>query len=253
MPHVPLFVSDKHEGKTKSGLFGDVITEIDWSVGQIMATLAKHGLEQNTLVIFTTDNGPWLSYGNHAGSAGPLREGKGTTFEGGVRVPCLVKWPGKVPAGRVCAEPAMTIDILPTLAKLTGAELPKHSIDGRDISSILLDQPNAKSPHDAYCFFWGRELQAVRGGKWKLHFPHEYRSLTGTPGRDGKPGGYSTAKTEQALYDLENDVGEKTNVAAQHPDVVERLQKLADQARAELGDTATKKEGKGVRPAGMVP
>jgi hypothetical protein len=131
--------------------------------------------------------------------------------------------------------------------------LPKHKIDGLDIGPLLVGDPNAKSPHEALHFYWGRELQAVRGGKWKLHFPHPYRSLTGQPGRDGKPNGYSTAKTDLALFDLESDVGETTNVAAKHPEVVERLKKLADQARADLGDAATKQAGQGVRPPGSVP
>ncbi len=250
MPHVPLFVSDKFKGKSKKGLHGDVLMEIDWSVGQILETLKKHGLEQNTLVMFTCDNGPWLSYGNHGGSAGPLREGKGTSFEGGVRVPLIARWPAQIPAGKVCHEPAMTIDILPTMAKLIGAELPKHKIDGLDIMPLLTGDAKAKSPHEAFFFYWGRELQAVRSGKWKLHFPHDYRSLTGTPGMDGKPAGYTTAKIELSLFDLENDVGEKTNVADKHPEVVERRKKLADQAREDLGDTATKQPGKGVRLPG---
>src|SRR5205809_1995710 len=133
MPHVPLHVSDKFLGKTKRGLYGDVIEEIDWSVGQVLAALKRNGVEENTWVIFTSDNGPWLSYGDHAGSAYPLREGKGTSFEGGVREPFVARWPGKIPAASVCREPAMTIDFLPTLAKLAGAELPKNRIDGKDI------------------------------------------------------------------------------------------------------------------------
>jgi arylsulfatase A len=252
MPHVPLGVSDKFKGKSQQGLYGDVIMEIDWSVGQILGTLAKNGLDKHTLVIFTSDNGPWLSYGNHAGGAGPFREGKGTTFEGGVREPCIMRWPGKIPAGRVCNEPAMTIDLFPTFAKLIGAELPKHAIDGLDISAVLLDKPGAKCPHEAFYFYWGNELQAIRSGGWKLHFPHGYRALTGTPGKDGKPGGYANQKIELSLYDIEKDVGEKENVAAQHPEIVERLKALADKARDELGDSTQKRIGKGYRPPGMV-
>ena len=146
MPHVPLVVSDKHQGKSKGGLYGDVIEEIDWSVGAILAALKKHNLDENTLVIFTSDNGPWLSYGAHAGIAGPLREGKGTSFEGGVREPFIARWTGTIPAGKVCTEPAMTIDILPTFAAPAGAELPKLPIDGKDISALLLAKENAKSP-----------------------------------------------------------------------------------------------------------
>ena len=152
IPHVPLHVSDKFKGKSAQGLFGDVIEEIDWSVGQILDALKKHRLEKNTLVIFSSDNGPWLAYGNHAGSALPLREGKGTCWDGGVRVPFIARWPGKIPKASVCQEPAMTIDILPTVAKLVGADLPKHKIDGLDIWPLLSGKPKAKNPHDAYFF-----------------------------------------------------------------------------------------------------
>ncbi len=137
MPHVPLGVSDKFKGKSKRGTYGDVIMEIDWSVGQILAALKKHGLDEKTLVMFTSDNGPWLSYGDHGGSAGLLREGKATSFEGGVREPFVARWPGTIPAGIVCHEPAMTIDILPTLATLAGAKLPELPIDGKDIGPLL--------------------------------------------------------------------------------------------------------------------
>jgi len=252
MPHVPLAVSDKFKGKSELGLYGDVIMEIDWSVGEILTALKKHGLDDDTLVIFTSDNGPWLSYGNHAGSAGGLREGKITTFEGGVREPFIARWPGKIPAGSVCREPAMTIDILPTLAKLAGAALPKNKIDGLDIWPLLSAKADAKSPHEAYYFYWGRELQAVRSGKWKLHFPHSYRSLTSKAGMDGKAAGYTDAKIDLALFDLEKDAGEMTNVGDKHPDVVKQLQALAEKARDDLGDTATKREGKGVRKPGSL-
>jgi arylsulfatase A-like enzyme len=250
MPHVPLFVSDRHKGKSPQGLYGDVIQEIDWSVGQILDALKRHRLDEKTLVIFTSDNGPWLSYGNHAGGAGQLREGKGTTWEGGVRVPCVMRWPGRIPAGTVCREPAMTIDLLPTIAALAGAKLPELPIDGKDIRGLI--EGDGKSPHEAYFFWWNRELQAVRSGRWKLHFPHEYRSLAGPGGRDGKPGKYVTKKTPLALFDLEADPGETTEVAAKHPEVVSRLKKLADAAREELGDSATKTAGKGVRSPGKV-
>lgn len=252
MPHVPLFVSDRHKGKTARGLFGDVITEIDWSVGEILAALTKHGLDERTLVIFTSDNGPWLSYGDHAGSAGPLREGKGTSFDGGVRVPFVARWPGSIPAGTTCREPAMTIDLLPTVATLAGAALPKLKIDGRDIGPLLRGTSGAKSPHEALFFYWGRHLEALRSGPWKLHFPHAYRTPTGQRGADGKPGPYAQAKIELALFNLETDIGEKMNVAAKHPDVVERLKALADKMRDDLGDTATKQPGKGVRLPGQL-
>jgi len=235
MPHVPLHVSDKFAGKTQRGLFGDVIEEIDWSVGQILDALKRNNLEDNTLVIFTADNGPWLSYGEHAGSSGGFREGKATTFEGGVREPAIFRWPGKIPAGQVVHEPAMTIDVLPTMARLIGAELPKDLVlDGKDIWPLVTARDGAKSPHDALYFFWNRELQAVRSGRWKLHFPHTYPSMTEKKGTNGLPGDYRTEKVELSLYDLETDPAESKDVAAEHPDVVERLTKLADDARREL-------------------
>jgi arylsulfatase A-like enzyme len=251
MPHVPLHVSEKFAGKSKQGLYGDVIMEIDWSVGEILGALKKHGLDEKTLVIYTSDNGPWLSYGNHAGNAGLLREGKKTTWEGGIRLPCIARWPGMIPAGTVCHEPAMTIDILPTVAKLAGAELPKNAIDGLDIWPLMAGEPGAKCPHEALYFYWQHHLQAIRSGRWKLHFPHKYDTLAGKPGgKDGKPAEYTEQKTPLALYDLESDVGETKNVADQHPDVVRRLEALAEQAREELGDSATDRKGKGVRPPG---
>lgn len=252
MPHVPLFVSDKFKGKSSQGLYGDVIEEIDWSVGQILATLKKCDLDENTLVIFASDNGPWLSYGPHAGTSGPLREGKGTSFEGGMRVPFVARWKGKIPASSICKEAAMTIDLLPTIAALTGADLPKNKFDGKDIRPLLLAKESAKSPQEAYYFYWGKELQAIRSGKWKLHFPHDYRTVKGKIPGEGKPGNYANAKLELSLFDLEGDIGETTNVADKHPDVVQRLKMLADTMRDDLGDSAQKKEGKGIRPAGMV-
>lgn len=253
MTHVPLHVSDKFAGKSERGLFGDVVMEIDWSVGQILSALKRQGLDERTLVIFTSDNGPWLSYGDHAGSTGGLREGKGTTFEGGQREPFVARWPGKIPAGSVCNEPAMTIDLLPTLARLAGAEVPTDRIiDGRDIWPLLSGQPGARSPHEALYFYWERELQAIRSGRWKLHFPHEYRTLKGKPGSGGKPGKYEQRHIALSLFDLETDPGETTNVAAEHPDVVKRLEQLAEQARDDLGDVATGRKGRGVRPPGHI-
>lgn len=250
MPHVPLFVSEKFRGKSEQGLFGDVISEIDWSVGQILATLKRLNLDDNTLVMFTSDNGPWLSYGNHAGSAGVFREGKGTTWEGGHRVPFIARWPGKIPAGKTNAELCATIDVLPTCVKLAGGSVPNDRIiDGIDIWP-LLTQPDAKSPHDVYYYYWDNGLDAIRSGEWKLHFPHAYRSLQGPPGKDGMPNGYVQAKTtEIELYNLKSDPSEKTNVAAANPEVVAKLQKLAEVARDDLGDSLTKRTGKNRRAA----
>ncbi len=254
MPHVPLHASDRFKGKSKGGLYGDVIQEIDWSVGEILTAIKKHELDRDTLVIFTSDNGPWLSYGGHAGSAGRLREGKQTIWEGGTRVPFIARWPGKIPAGRVNREPAMTIDLLPTIAKLAGAELPKHKIDGLDIWPLLAGRTGATSPHEAFFFYYNsNELQAVRSGKWKLTLPHTSRAFAGQQGRnDGLPVKYQTVKVGRELYDLENDVGETTNVADKHPRVVERLEALAERAREDMGDRLTERAGRGVRAPGRL-
>ena len=250
MPHVPLFVSEKFAGKSEQGLFADVIAEIDWSVGQILATLERLKLDENTLVIFTSDNGPWLNYGNHAGSAGPLREGKGTAWDGGVRVPCVMRWPGRIAASTVCTEPCMTIDLLPTFAGLIGAELPARKIDGLDIAPLLVGDGTARSPHEALFLYWLNELHAIRSGDWKLHFPHPYRQFE-KGGQDGQPAPYAQGKTDLVLYNLRTDVGERYDVQAEHPEVVSRLQQLAEQARADLGDGLTKRTGAGLRAAGM--
>ncbi|MBM3879447.1 MAG: sulfatase [Verrucomicrobia bacterium] len=255
MPHVPLYVSDKFKGKAPQGRYGDVIMEIDWSVGQILEALRTHGLDQETLVLFTSDNGPWLSYGNHAGSARPLREGKGTAWEGGTRVPFLARWPGKIRPGSVCREPAMTIDLFPTIAGLIGAELPRHRIDGLDIWPLLRGDPDAKSPHAAYFMYYAQnELQAVRSGPWKLVLPHAYRTLAGSPGgQDGIPAKYETARvTAPELYDLAREAEERANLAAQHPDVVRRLEALAEQCRRDLGDALTQQTGTGARQPGRI-
>jgi arylsulfatase A len=254
MVHVPLAVSDKFKDKSGAGLFGDCVVELDWSVGQILDALKRNGLDNNTLVLFTSDNGPWLNYGNHAGSAGPLREGKGTMWEGGYREPCVMRWPGKVPSGTTCSEFASTIDVFPTVAKLIGAPIPTDRIiDGKDIWPLIAGDKNAKSPHEAFWCYYDRQLRAVRDRRWKLVLPHEYRSLDGNPpGRDGSPGEYKQLKTELALYDLKNDVGETTDASKDHKKVVARLQSEAEKARAALGDSLTGREGSEVRPAGSV-
>ena len=257
MPHVPLYVSDKFKGKTEQGLYGDVISEIDWSTGQILDALKQNGLDDNTLVIYTSDNGPWLSYGNHSGIALPLREGKGTALEGGVRVPCVMRWPGKIPSGQKSDLPAMTIDLLPTIAKLTGASLPPSKIDGKDISAILMGEAGAQSPQEAYYFYYRQnELHGILSGdgQWKLYFPHSYRSLNGREGgRDGTPAPYEQLEiTQIELYNLNEDISETTDVTAQHPEVVQRLLTYAEKARTELGDRLTDREGAEVRPAAQV-
>ncbi|MGI9470550.1 MAG: sulfatase-like hydrolase/transferase, partial [Rubripirellula sp.] len=246
-PHVPLFVSDKFSGKTPRGIFGDVISEIDWGVGQLLDALARNDIDNNTCLIFTSDNGPWLAYGDHAGSAKPLREGKGTNFEGGFRVPCLMRWPTKIPAGSECSEVAGTIDLLPTMSNLAGAPASDRKIDGKDISELMFALPNATSPHDVFFHYdGGNRLVALRSGKWKLMFPQNYNSPIG--GRDGIPGKNARKQIELSLFDLENDISEATNLADQHPDVVQRLKGLADAMRKDLGDG--KDAAPGRRPIG---
>jgi len=254
MPHVPLYVSEKFKGKSAGGIYGDVIEEIDWSMGQILDTLRRLKLDENTLVIFTSDNGPWLSYGTHGGCALPLREGKGTMFDGGCREACIMRWPKRIPAGSVCREVAGTIDVLPTVAEIVGAKLPEgRIIDGRSILPLMEAKPGAKSPREAQYFYWSKGLQAVRSGKWKLHFPHAYRTLSGREGGDGgRPVPYDTGKIGLALFDLENDIGETTNLAEEHPEIVRRLVALAEKARADLGDSAVKRPGKNVREPGRL-
>ncbi len=253
MPHVPLFASERFRGRSRQGLYGDVVEEIDDSVGQVLAALRRLRLERDTLVIFASDNGPWLSYGDHAGSAGPLREGKGTAFEGGVRVPFLARWPGRIPAGSVVREPAMTIDVLPTLARIVGAPLPERPIDGKDVSALLFAEGGARSPHDVLLFYYDRGLRALRSGRFKLVLPHRSQTLEGRPGSGGTPGPYKQVDVPQALYDLVADVGETTDVSAAHPDVVERLLVAAERARDDLGDALTSRTGRGLREPGRVP
>ena len=236
-------------------MYGDVISEIDWSVGEILKALKEDGLDDNTLVIFTSDNGPWLSYGDHGGSALPLREGKGTAWEGGVREPCVMRWPGKIPAGTVCDEPGMNIDILPTLAALIGAKLPEHTIDGIDIWPMISGPIGTKNPHKGYWYYYKQnELHAVSMGKWKLYLPHSYRTMEGRPGGSGgTPDKYSQAKVDGLeLYDLSSDISETNNVADDHPDQVKKMQAFAEEARAELGDRLMKRVGAGVREPGKV-
>ncbi|HWA97198.1 MAG TPA: sulfatase [Pirellulales bacterium] len=274
MPHVPIFASSDFKGRTERGLYGDVIEELDWSMGQILDALARNDLERSTWIIFASDNGPFLSYGDHAGSAKPLREGKLTTWEGGMRVPCIMRWPGTIAAGTVCHDLVATIDLLPTVAGLLGASLPDRTIDGRDALPLIAGNAGAASPHEAYYYYGGDELQAVRSGDWKLHLPHDYLTPASPPGHGGKPAnfenlkpesmalsglrgiasrhGYIVAHTDLALYDLRSDPGETVNIAAEHPAIVARLQALAEQARVDLGDSLEHRVGANIRPAGKL-
>jgi len=253
-PHVPLFVSDKFKGKSKRGLYGDVIMEIDWSVGQILQTLKQYDIDENTLVIFTSDNGPWLNYGDHAGRAEPLREGKGTALEGGQREPCIIRYPRKIKPGRTINVPMMNIDILPTIAEITGAALPTQTIDGKSVWNIWTGE-SEKSPQKAYFFYYHvNELHGVRYQNWKLYFPHKYRTLNGRPGgKNGLPVPYEyNTINEIELYDLSKDIGETINVADQHPKVVEKIESLANSMRIKLGDKLYGVEGNENRSIGKL-
>ncbi len=248
MPHVPLFPGSAFVGSSEQGTYGDVIQEIDASVGRIVDAIDRQGLGERTLIVYTSDNGPWLSYGNHAGSAGPLREGKGTSWEGGVRVPCLMRMPGTLEAGRVVSETAATIDLLPTFASFAKRPLPEREIDGVDLHGLLVAGDRSNVIDRPYFIWFGTELQAVRRGRWKLVLPHGYRTLV-EPGADGKPGPYRQQRCGLELYDLEQDLGETTDVAAANPEIVTELQQAADLARAALGDTLTGVVGAEVRAA----
>ena len=255
MPHVPLFVSDKFKGKSDRGLYGDVIMEIDWSVGEVIKALKENGLEDNTLVIFLSDNGPWLSYSGHSGSAHPLKEGKGTSWDGGVKVPAIMKWPGKIPAGSIQSNPTMSIDILPTIASITGSGLPTLDIDGKDISPMLWDQKK-KSPQEAYYIYYNRnELQAVVMDEWKMYFPHKYRSIAeGQEFRDdGMPINYTMIDLkDMELYHIPSDPSERKNVIKENPEIVEKILKYSDKARSDMGDALREIEGSNLREPGKI-
>ncbi len=248
MAHVVLGVTEPFKGRSERGLYGDVIEELDATTGEIVDLLVELGLDQDTIVVYTSDNGPWSNHSlpqytaaieEHAGSSGPLRGAKGTTWEGGIRVPTVMWGPGSIPAGTVCAEIATNMDLLPTFIGMAGAELPADRVlDGRDIGPLMRGEAEAKSPHEAFYYYRETHLDAVRSGPWKLVFPR--------PGRDdsewllSKSGAFLgellEPVTELSLYNLEADIGETANVAAQHPEVVERLSALANRAREELGD-----------------
>jgi len=203
MPHIPLHASEAFNGKSPRGLYGDVIEELDWSMGEILKTLKSLNIDENTLVIFTSDNGPWNLKNGQGGSALPLRGFKFDTYEGGMREPMIAHWPGKIPAGTVCPEIASTIDILPTIAWLTGSAKPKAPIDGKNIWPLLSGMRGAKTPHDAYYYYNAMTLQAVRSGDWKLRI----------------------VKGKVELYNLAKDVSESKNIESENPEIVNRLTK----------------------------
>lgn len=239
MPHIPLFVSEEFHVEDPRKAYRATIEEIDHSVGQIRKALREIGRDRDTLVIFTTDNGPWLGKKHHGGSALPLRDGKFSTHEGGMRVPAIFWWPDRIPAGKVCGEVAGTIDLLPTLAELIGAPLPEdRRIDGHSIRALLEGREGARSPHELYCYYRGNRLEAVRQGRWKLRLPGG-RSGRRNRGQE-KDGGPRPAE----LYDLAADISEKQDVAGAHPAEVKRLTELARQKEKELAENS--------RPVGRV-
>lgn len=253
MPHVPLAVSSKFKGKSKQGIYGDVIMEIDWSVGQILKILDENNLTNNTLIIFTSDNGPWLNFGNHAGSTAGLREGKGTSFEGGQRVPCIMKWPDVIPKGTVCNKIASTIDILPTLAEITEVPLPDKRIDGVSILSLMKGDKNS-TPREYFLYYYGNnQLEAVQKDGWKLIFPHEHQTYEeNNPGKNGLPGKLSAKSSTLELYDLRRDPGERYNVINSYPEIVNELNIIANDARNDIGDKLTGSSGKNRREPGRL-
>lgn len=216
MPHIPLFASKKFKGKSDRGLYGDTIEEIDWSVGEIMKALRKNNLDENTLVIYTSDNGPWKLKEGRGGSAHPLRGYKFQTYEGGMRVPCIMSWKGKIPSGTVCDEMSATIDLLPTFANLAGAKIPDDRIiDGKNIWPIISGKKGARSPHDIYYYYKGNRLESARQGKWKVR-------------RSGKK-----SQTVE-LYDLENDITESKNLSQKNPELIETILKKMDKFDKDL-------------------
>jgi arylsulfatase A-like enzyme len=254
MVHVPIAASPKFLGKSKLGLFGDVMMEVDWSVGEVMKTLAENGLDKNTLVVFTSDNGPWLRFGNHAGNTGGLREGKGSSWEGGQREPCIMRWPTKIPAGVVCNKMAATLDLLPTIAAITGSTLPVKRIDGVNILSLLENQADANPRDELVYYYQKNSLEGVRKDRWKLVLPHTGQTYKKVPpGKDGFPSPYMDEKVQLALYDLSVDPGETVDVKSTNPGIVADLQLLVDKYRKDLGDDLTKTPCTNCRPSGLIP
>lgn len=254
MPHVPLAVSEKFKGKSEQGLYGDVMMEIDWSVGEVLKALHELGLEKNTFVILTSDNGPWANYGNHAGSAGGLREAKATTFDGGNRIPCIMYWKGEIEAGSTCNKLSSNIDLFPTLAEISGAPLPTCKIDGVSLVPLIKGDKDA-NPRESFVYYYNKnDLESVTDGMFKLVFPHKYVTYGAyAPGNDGQPGKLINVElTKAELYDLRRDPGERYDIISQHPEEAAKLMKIADKMREELGDNLTRVKGKEQRAPGLV-
>ena len=233
MPHTPLGASSDFKGKGATP-YADTLADIDRAVGAVLKALEDKGVADNTIVMFTSDNGPWLNFGRHAGSAGPFREGKGTTFEGGVRVPFIVRWPGVVKPGTRTDALAANIDVVPTLVQACAAKAPKHDIDGQSFLALL--KGTQTSARESFAYFYGDRLEAVRKGKWKLHLPHAYRSYVDMvpAAKDGLPATTHQRQIGLSLYDLDADPGETNDVAAANPGLVKELQELAAAERAQL-------------------
>ena len=233
MPHVPLFVSDKFKGVSGTGLYGDVIMELDWSVGEVMQALEENGVEDNTIVIFSSDNGPWLTYANHAGKT-PYRGEKATSFDGGIRSPLIMKYPGHLEAGSVSLDTFFSIDILPTLVELTGTQLPDNEIDGKNVWNLIVGTKEAENPHEYYPVTMHDELEAIVSGDgtWKLQLPHNYRISEG--GRDGTPGENLQGQIDTALFDMIHDPYEKVNVIDDYPEVADKLLNFANMHKEEF-------------------
>lgn len=254
MPHVPLAVSDKFKGKSEQGLYGDVMMELDWSVGEVLKALREQGLEENTLIVLTSDNGPWTNYGNHAGSAGGLREAKATTFDGGNRIPCVMYWKGVIEPGTSCNKLASNIDLFPTLADISGAPLPQRKIDGVSLLPLIKGEKDA-NPRESFVYYYHKnDLEAVTDGMFKLVFPHKYVTYGAyVPGNDGQPGNLTNLELKKAeMYDLRRDPGERYDVITQYPEEAAKLMKIADEMRKDLGDNLTRTKGTGRREPGKL-
>ncbi|MBT5186923.1 MAG: sulfatase [Kordiimonadaceae bacterium] len=238
-PHVMLYASDEFEGKTGKGLYRDVMTEIDYSLGRLKSALKQKNIDENTLIIFTSDNGPWRLFGNHGGSTGPFREEKGTSFEGGSHMFGVMNWPAQIKAGTIIDQPAMTVDIYKTIATMLGSDQPNAIMDGRDIMPLLKNEHTKSEEPFPYYFYKERTLEAMRYGKWKFYFPHNYRHVS-VEGNDGGRGEYIFLDADYALYDLTHDAGEEHNLVDQFPEIAKMLREMGHEFEKDLDAKRTK-------------